>query len=158
NVKVDMGSPVLEPSKIPALVDSSLSTIVQGFEATLVSMGNPHCIIFCDEDAEIMAKSYGSSIETDKIFPEKTNVEFVNIVSENKVRVNVWERGCGITLACGTGACATVVAGVNRKLISENTEVVLPGGSLNIFYNKAGDNHVYMQGPAQFVFSGEFEE
>lgn len=156
NVLVDMGEPVFDVEKIPVKAQSYNRIVVQDFDATAVSMGNPHCVIFTDEDSEIMAKSFGPTIETDEIFPEKTNVEFVNIISKDKVRMNVWERGCGITLACGTGACATVVAGVCRELISKKTDVILPGGILNIFYDQDETKHVYMQGPAEFVFSGVY--
>lgn len=158
NVLVDMGKPVLEPSKIPVIADSFNSVVVQGFNAVAVSFGNPHCVIYCEEDGDIMAKSFGSSIETDKIFPQKTNVEFVNVVSNDSIRVNVWERGCGITLACGTGACASVVAGVQKKLISNKVNVVLPGGKLNIYYDIDNSQHVFMEGPAEFVFCGEYFE
>ena len=156
NVLVNMEKPVFDTEKIPVLAENFIKVMVQDFASTAISMGNPHCVIFCEEDSEIMAKSYGKSIETDKKFPQKTNVEFVNIISNDTIRVNVWERGCGITLACGTGACASVVAGVCRKLISNKTKVILPGGTLDIFYDKDGTGHVFMQGAAEFVFSGEF--
>ncbi len=156
NVLVDMGKPIFDTKKIPVDADFYNRVLVQDFDATAISMGNPHCVIFTDEDSEIMAKSFGPIIETDKIFPEKTNVEFVNIISKNKVKMNVWERGCGITLACGTGACATVVAGVCRELIEKKVDVILPGGILNIFYDQNGTGHVYMQGPAEFVFKGVY--
>ena len=154
NVLVDMGEPVLEASKIPVMVDNPLNFEVQGYSATAVSMGNPHCVIYTDSDSEELAKTVGATIEVDSLFPQKTNVEFVNIISSSRVKMNVWERGCGITLACGTGACATVVAGVKRGLINNICDVVLPGGILNINY--ASDNHVYMQGDAKCVFEGAF--
>ena len=89
------------------------------------------------------------------MFPQKTNVEFVNIISSNRIKMHVWERGCGLTLACGTGACAAVVAGVKKLLIGRVCDVVLPGGVLNIEYRE--DNHVFMQGDAKCVFEGVFE-
>ena len=154
NVLVDMGEPIIEPALIPVVAENSLDFQVQGYSACAVSMGNPHCVIFSEEDSEILAKAFGPSIEIDPIFPQRTNVEFVNILSSNRIKMNVWERGCGITLACGTGACASVVAGVRRGLINNVCDVVLPGGVLNIDYRE--NNHVYMQGSAKCVFSGDF--
>ena len=154
NVIVDMGEPIFEPDLIPAKVEDPLHIVVQGYNASTVSMGNPHCVIYCEEDSEIQASAFGKAIENDPIFPQKTNVEFVNIISSNRIKMNVWERGCGITLACGTGACASVVVGVKRMLIGRVCDVILPGGILNIEYKN--DNHVYMQGDAKFVFSGEY--
>ncbi len=155
NVLVDMGEPVLEASLIPTKASNPLDFEILGFRATAVSMGNPHCVIFSDIDSEILAKTKGELIEKNELFPEKTNVEFVNIITKNRVKMNVWERGCGITLACGTGACATVVAGCLKGLIDSTTDVVLPGGVLNIDYRQ--DKHVYMQGEAKLVFCGELE-
>ncbi len=154
NVLVDMGKAILEPSLIPICTENALDFEIQGYKATAVSMGNPHCVIYTDEDSEMLAKTKGASIETDPLFPQKTNVEFVNIISQNRIKMNVWERGCGITLACGTGACASVVAGVKRGLINNVCDVVLPGGVLNIEYKT--DGSVIMSGPAKKVFEGEF--
>ena len=155
NVLVDMGEAILEASKIPVLVDNPQDFEIQGYSATAVSMGNPHCVIYTNEDSEYLAKEKGFLIELDPLFPQKTNVEFVNVISQNRIKMNVWERGCGITLACGTGACASVVAGVKRGLINNICDVVLPGGVLNIEYHQTG--HVFMSGPAKKVFAGEFE-
>ena len=155
NVLVDMGEAVLEAEKIPVKVSNPLDFEIQGFKATSVSMGNPHCVIYTDDNSETLAKTRGAEIEVDPMYPEKTNVEFVNVLSSNRIKMNVWERGCGITLACGTGACASVVAGVKRGLISNICDVVLPGGVLNIEYKE--NNHVYMSGPAKRTFIGEFE-
>ncbi len=154
NVLVDMGKAILEPALIPVCVDNPLNFEIQGYNATAVSMGNPHCVIYTDEDSEMLAKTKGMAIEIDSLFPQKTNVEFVNIISQNRIKMNVWERGCGITLACGTGACASVVAGVKKGLINNICDVVLPGGVLNIEYTNEGK--VYMSGPAKKVFQGEF--
>lgn len=154
NVLVDMGEPIFDAELIPVRVDNPNNFIVQGFDAYAVSMGNPHCVIYCEEDCEIQAQAFGKSIENDVLFPQKTNVEFINIISSNRIKMNVWERGCGLTLACGTGACAAVVVGVKKMLISRKCDVVLPGGILNIEYRE--DNHVYMQGDAKCVFSGEY--
>ena len=155
NVIVDMGEPIFESNLIPVNVDNPMHYTIQGFEASSVSMGNPHCVIYCQEDSAIQARAFGKTIENDPIFPQKTNVEFVNIISSNRIKMDVWERGCGITLACGTGACASVVVGVKKTLISRICDVILPGGILNIEYRE--DNHVYMQGSAKFVFCGEYE-
>ena len=161
-VRVNMGEPVLEPEKIPCNADRNLKIpyIIDGKEFSLnaISMGNPHCVIFVDKDSKELALKYGSQIENDELFPEKTNVEFVEKLSDNEVVVNVWERGCGITLACGTGACATTVAGILNGVLDNEVKVNLPGGSLNIEWknNKRYiDPNVYMTGPADYSFVGE---
>ena len=135
--------------------ENPLDFEVQMFEASAVSMGNPHCVIYTDLDAETLAKTKGGMIECDSMFPQKTNVEFVNIISKNRIKMHVWERGCGITLACGTGACASVAIGVKKGLINNICDVVLPGGVLNINYSD--NNHIYMQGDAKRVFKGIYE-
>lgn len=163
-VKVDMGAPILEASKIPAKVDTleqifnyPLTVKDKTFNINAVSMGNPHCIIYTDEDTEFLAKEYGPYLEKHEIFSEKTNVEFVKILSKDEIKIDVWERGCGITLACGTGACASVVAGIVNKFIHNVVTAKLPGGSLEIEWQQTSDiNKIYMSGPAEFVFSGEY--
>jgi len=155
NVLVDMGEAIIKESEIPVNVENYLDFKVEDFSASAISMGNPHCVIFTENDSKQLAIEYGSKIELSSLFPQKTNVEFVNIISNNRIKVNVWERGCGITLACGTGACASVVAGVKKGLINNICDVVLPGGILNIEYNQM-TNHVFMSGPAEFVFEGEY--
>ena len=126
-VRVDMGKPILEAKKVPVNVEDLDCVINYPFELegkdfyiTAVSMGNPHCIIFTDEDSALLARKYGSKIEIHTMFPEKTNVEFVKILSRNNIKIDVWERGCGITLACGTGACASTVAAILNEL-TDNT-------------------------------------
>ena len=155
SVAVDMGEPIFDSELIPVDVDNPAHFTIQGFEASAVSMGNPHCVIFCQDDSAVQAKAFGRLIETDPLFPQKTNVEFINIISSNRIKMDVWERGCGITLACGTGACASVVMGVKKMLINRDCDVLLPGGILNISYKE--DNHVYLKGNAEFVFNGEYE-
>ena len=163
-VRVDMGSPVLEANRIPTSIKNSELLInhpleVNGkiFNITTVSMGNPHCIIFTDEDTEEFAKIYGPMVERHNLFPEKTNVEFVKVISRNKIKIDVWERGCGITLACGTGACASVVAGIVNKFIDNVVEAELPGGSLEIeWVRDEFVNKIYMTGGSEFVFHGEY--
>ena len=163
-VKVNMGSPILEPNKIP--IDNATNTAVYNtndgktFDIYAVSMGNPHCIIFVKENSKELALKYGREIETDKLFPNKTNVEFVEVLSRKEVVVNVWERGCGITLACGTGSCATVVAGVLKGYLDNKVKVRLPGGELEIEWNGNAselNKDVYMTGKAEYSFIGEID-
>ena len=160
-IRVNMNNPVLNSKKIPFAKDNNLDYDLKikdrVFNINAVSMGNPHCIIFTDEDTMNLAKTYGADIETNLLFPEKTNVEFVNINSRNEVTLSVWERGCGITLACGTGACATTVAGILRGYLDNKVKVNLPGGSLNIEWNGSienSDKPVYMTGRADYSFYG----
>ncbi|MCR5266185.1 MAG: diaminopimelate epimerase [Cyanobacteria bacterium RUI128] len=162
-VRVNMGMPVLEPEKIPCKNDFNMkipySIGDENFSLNAVSMGNPHCIIFVEEDSKNLALKYGSAIECDPLFPEKTNVEFVEILSRDEVVINVWERGCGITLACGTGACATTVAGILSGYLNNKVTANLPGGKLTIEWNgnPADVKHnVYMTGRADYSFIGEF--
>jgi len=152
-VKVDMGRPVLEPEKIPVNVYDADDFIIEGFSASAVSMGNPHCIIFALEDTAKLARAIGPKIEVSPLFPEKVNVEFVQKIERNKVKLDVWERGCGITQACGTGACAAVVAGINKGILDSVVDVTLPGGTLTIEYK---GQTVFMTGDAQKVFKGEY--
>ena len=152
-VRVDMREPVLEAKKIPVNTDTPQDFEIEGFRASAVSMGNPHCVIFTDDDSKKLAREFGPKIEQHVLFPEKTNVEFINIKNRKKIRLDVYERGCGITLACGTGACASVVAGVLKGLLDDTVAVELPGGELTIEYD--GKN-AYMTGEATKVFSGEF--
>lgn len=162
-VKVNMGEPVLEPEKIPFKGSKNLNYPlwdgVKKFTVNAVSMGNPHCVIFVkdDEDNHSLAKKYGDAIEHDNLFPEKTNVEFVKVISREEIDVAVWERGCGITLACGTGACASVVAAVLNGLCDNKVKVNLPGGELTIEWAGNSQNtnfDVFMTGEAQYVFEG----
>ncbi len=165
NVCVNMGMPILAPEKIPFKGDASLNyklTLASGneFEINAVSMGNPHCIIFTNENSTKMALKYGSEVEVSPEFPEKTNVEFVKVISRNEIQVDVWERGCGITQACGTGACASVVAAALNGLCDSKVKANLPGGSLFIEWagSKNDTQHnVYMTGPATYSFIGEVD-
>lgn len=152
-VKVDMGEPIFEAEKIPVNAVNPMDFEVEGYRASAVSMGNPHCLIFTNEDGKTLAKRDGAKIENAKIFPEKTNVEFINVLNFSKIEVNVWERGCGITMACGTGACASVAAGVKKGLLDNKVEVILPGGTLFIDYS---DKNIFMTGEAEKVFEGVF--
>ena len=163
-VKVNMSKPILEPDKIPFIPNNNLNYKIsvknRVFEGNAVSMGNPHFIIFVDADEDILAlaKEYGPEIETASEFPEKTNVEFVKILSHQKLDLRVWERGCGITLACGTGACAATVAGILNGYIQNTVEVKLLGGSVFVEWNGSKENpnsDVFMTGPAEYVFNAE---
>lgn len=158
-VRVDMGAPILEDEKIPFKGNRKLVALDREFEINPVSMGNPHCIIFTEEDPMYLAETYGSTIEKHEFFPEKTNTEFVKIKSREEVDMRVYERGCGITLACGTGACATVVAGVLNNLTEHKVKVNLLGGSVIIEWSASQDNldeHVYMTGRADYSFFAEY--
>ena len=161
-VCVNMGIPILEPNKIPCKTKTNLNIPYtlnnKDFLLNTVSMGNPHCVIFVEKDSKELAYKYGSIIENDKLFPEKTNVEFVEILSKDEVIINVWERGCGITSACGTGACATVVAGILNDYLNNSIKVNLPGGTLKIEWNGSSTDikhSVFMTGRADYSFFGE---
>lgn len=158
-VKVDMGAPILEDEKIPFKGDRKLKANDREFEIFPVSMGNPHCIIFTDEDPLELAQNYGPFIEKHEFFPEKTNTEFVKVLSRDEVDMRVYERGCGITLACGTGACATVVASVLNNLTEQKVKVNLLGGAVIIEWCGSPENlngHVFMTGRADYSFFAEY--
>jgi len=145
-VKVNMGE--------AKLLSDNVSARVKDYEMTCISMGNPHAVIFTDDVAALEIEKIGPIIENHSFFPERTNVEFVKVLDKNTVQMRVWERGSGETLACGTGACAAVVAAVKKGLTNEQVTVKLPGGDLEIFWD-IGKNLVYMTGPATHVFDGE---
>jgi len=160
-IKVDMGIPKLRRREIP-MVGEDTPTVVdevlkinteQTFKVTCVSMGNPHCIIFVDDVQSIPVNEIGPKIENHPFFPEKTNVEFIHILNRKEINFRVWERGVGETLACGTGACASLVASVLNKKTDRKATIHLPGGDLDIQW--ANDKHIYMTGPAELVFKGE---
>ncbi|MBD2395943.1 diaminopimelate epimerase [Cyanobacterium aponinum FACHB-4101] len=161
-IKVDMGEPQLEAEKIPTtlgktgekVVNESLIVGDRTYHVSCVSMGNPHCLVFVEDIEQINLNEIGSKFENHPVFPQKTNTEFIQIISHNYLKMKVWERGAGITLACGTGACATVVAGVLNERCDRISTVELPGGCLEIEWSEK-DNHVYMTGPATKVFSGQ---
>lgn len=168
-VRVDMGEPVLIPQEIPVkasvlgLADDRREAIVaqpftvanSSYDITCISMGNPHCITFIDEDVRSFPlEAIGSLFEKHELFPEGVNTEFVNIIDKEHLRMRVWERGSGETLACGTGACAVAVASYLNGFTGRKVDVELMGGHLEIVYD-AATNHVFMTGPATEVFSGE---
>jgi diaminopimelate epimerase len=162
-VRVDMGTPVLDSRGIPvntdldATVGFPLAVNGRNYHFTAVSMGNPHCVIFVPEISDIMVWEDGPVIERDPLFPRKTNVEFVQVVSGELLAMRVWERGTGETLACGTGSCAAAVAAMLNRLTGSKVTVRLLGGDLEVEWDQA-DNHVYMTGPAVEVFQGEWPE
>ena len=162
-VKVDMGQPKLLASEIPTTLASANSKVIEEslevdgkvWSATCVSMGNPHCIVFVEDAASIPLESLGPKFENHSVFPEKTNTEFIQVIEPNYLKMRVWERGAGATLACGTGACASVVAGVLAQKSDRSCTVELPGGCLEIEWSTS-DQKVYMSGPAEKVFAGEW--
>lgn len=158
-VTVDMGEPILDKEKIPVNPNNGkfveLKVLDKDFIFTPVSMGNPHAITFINNIDSFDIDKYGKIVESDSHFPNKTNVEFIEIIDRNHIKMRVYERGTGETLACGTGACASVVASVLNNLTDRTVNVKLLGGSLNINYNE--DGHVYMTGEATTVFNGEID-
>ena len=160
-VTVDMGAPVLDGLAIPTTFDSK--TVVNKnvsfgnkieYEITAVSMGNPHAVIYETNIADLNLPEIGPLIENSAVFPRRVNTEFIEIIRPDYIKMRVWERGSGETLACGTGACAAVVAGVLNGRNDRKTTVQLLGGELEIEWNES-DNHVYLTGGANFVFEGE---
>ncbi|WP_284239203.1 diaminopimelate epimerase [Paenibacillus glycanilyticus] len=160
-VRVDMGEPILNGLQVPTTVDAErvvehpIEVDGREFRFTAVSMGNPHCVIYVDDAANFDLATWGPKLETHPMFPRKINVEFATVTSRQHAEMRVWERGAGPTLACGTGACATVVSTVLSGLTDRTAVVTLKGGDLTIEWNEA-DNHVYMTGPAAEVFRGEW--
>ena len=163
-VEVDMGPPRLEGPEIPVklegrVIDREVTLAGAARKMTCVSMGNPHAVFFVEDAAAVPLETWGSVIETDPLFPRRTNVEFVETRKEGTATVlvtRVWERGAGATLACGTGACAVAVAASLTGRAGRASTVRLPGGDLAIEWRES-DGHVYMTGPAAEVFSGEVE-
>lgn len=135
---------------------TATETTVGGLKGTFVSMGNPHFVIFTDNIQEIDVEKLGRKMEFDTAFPQRCNIEFAQVTGENQVRMRVWERGSGITMACGTGACATAVAAAKTGRCGNQSNIVMDGGTLTIEWRPA-DNHVYMTGPATFAFEGEID-
>jgi diaminopimelate epimerase len=163
NVRVNMSKPILESDKIPFIPVNPLNYKIaikdKIFTGNAVSMGNPHFVIFVDGEENILelAKKYGVAIETAVEFPEKTNVEFIKINNPQNIELCVWERGCGITLACGTGACASVVVGILNGYLDNSVDVKLLGGRVNVEWegSKSDSEHdVFLTGPAEYVYSG----
>ncbi len=159
SVRVDMGEPVLKGTQVPTTIDRNpvisepIEVDGRTFQFTAVSMGNPHCVIYVDDAESFDLHKWGPKLEVHPYFPRKINVEFVTVKSPGHTVMRVWERGAGPTLACGTGACATVVASVLNGLTDRSAVVSLKGGDLHIEWNET-DGHVYMTGPAAIVYEG----
>ena len=136
--------------------EDSITVDGKEYKGTFVCMGNPHVVIFVDDIKEVDLPAVGPKLENHPLFPERTNVEFVEILPDQSLRMRVWERGSGITMACGTGACATAVAAVLNHKAGRKSWVRMDGGDLHIHWNEK-DGHVYMTGPAGKVFEGEIE-
>lgn len=156
SVRVNMGSPSFKAEDVPIKWDGTFinNPIYVGGEtikATALSMGNPHCVVFVEDVEGYPVKSIGPLLENHELFPKRTNVEFVQVISRDKLKVKVWERGVGETLACGTGACASVVAAKVLGKVDEKVTVKLPGGELTVEYR---NGVVFMEGPAEKVFEG----
>lgn len=158
-VRIDMGPPILERQRIPMggprtaqVVDEPVQVGDRTFAVTAVSMGNPHAVIFVPDVEAVPLAEWGPALETHPLFPARANIEFVQVLGPTEARMVVWERGAGPTLACGTGACAVLVAGVQTERMSPEATIHLPGGDLEIAWE--ADNHVFMTGPAEFVFEG----
>ncbi|MDQ0887428.1 diaminopimelate epimerase [Paenibacillus sp. V4I9] len=158
-VRVDMGQPILKGLQVPTTVDEAkvinypIEVDGKEFRFTAVSMGNPHCVIYVEDAVNFDLATWGPKLEVHPMFPRKINVEFVTVKNRAYTDMRVWERGAGPTLACGTGACATLVSSVLNGLTDREAMVSLKGGELFIEWNEA-DNHVYMTGPAEEVFTG----
>lgn len=161
-VEVDMGEPILEPDKIPVISEEAIVKNLKikarenEFKFTCVSMGNPHAITIVDNTKDFNIEKYGPVLEKDEHFPRRANIEFIELVDKNNIKMRVWERGAGETLACGTGACASVVACALNGYIENEANVELLGGTLKIRWDKE-NNHIYMTGPATTVFEGEID-
>lgn len=159
SVKVNMGRPnfiaKIVPATVPTVefINQPLTVNGRELKATILSLGNPHCVVFVDDLATFPIGDIGGKVENLPIFPERVNIEFAQLVSRNEIDLKVWERGAGLTLACGTGACATLVAAVKNGLSERRVKVNLPGGSLDIHW--AQSDNVYLSGPAEQVFSGK---
>ena len=160
-VRVNMGAPILEADQIPttfegsSVIDQPMTVVGKEYRVTCVSMGNPHCVIFLDEDiTDLDLEKIGPEFEHHARFPKRVNTEFVNRIDDTHLRMRVWERGSGETWACGTGTCATVVAAILNGLTQNEVEVELLGGTLKIEWDRE-KNLVYMTGPAVVVFDGE---
>lgn len=177
SARVNMGSPVLRASEVPvrlagkdiegitshriedAVVSQTLNVAGRDYKVTCVSMGNPHCVVFMDDDFDMdnfRIEEIGPLFENHEVFPERTNTEFVKVIDKNNLLMRVWERGAGETLACGTGCCASLVAAVLNGFAEDEAVLHVLGGKLNISWNRK-ENTVYMEGPAVTVFDGDID-
>ncbi len=161
-VRVDMGKPILNPKEIPVNFDKEpvknlkIKALDREFNFTCVSIGNPHAITLVENTKEFDIEKYGPILEVDKHFPKRSNIEFVEVIDKNNIKMRVWERGSGETLACGTGACATAVACSINGLTNRKVKIELLGGILEIDWDEQ-TNHIFMTGPAVTVYEGKIE-
>ena len=161
-VRVNMGTPILKSKDVPVVsdkeqvIDEPIKVNDKEYRITCVSMGNPHAVTFIDDTDSLEIEKIGPLFENNEIFPDRVNTEFIQVVDRNNIKMRVWERGSGETLACGTGACASVVACVLNGLTENKVTVSLLGGDLFIEYNQE-ENVVYMTGPATISFTGNIE-
>ena len=161
-VRVDMGEPILDAKEIPVdlpdgrVIDQPVEAGGTSFRMTCVSMGNPHAVIYVNDADRFDVHGYGARLEVHPLFPKKTNVEFVTVRDREHLRMRVWERGSGETMACGTGACATLVASVLNGLCERKAILELNGGPLTVEWDRE-TNHIYQEGPAEFVFDCDYE-
>ena len=158
-IKVDMGQPRLGWQDIPLSEERDTLMLMLDEKAknpaVAVNMGNPHCVLFVEDAEDALVERIGPKVENHPLFPQRTNVEFVQQLEGNRLRQRTWERGAGETLACGSGACAVAVAAISRDLIDgREVEIILNGGKLSIEWSEA-DSHVYMTGPIEYVFEGQ---
>lgn len=160
SVTVDMGIPVTEARRIPVNSDKSpvlchpIAVNGRVYEVSCASMGNPHATVYVDDVSELPMETIGPEFEFHEFFPERVNTEFVHVIDRKYIKMRVWERGSGETMACGTGACACAFVSMLNGLVDDEVSVEMPGGVLNIRYNRE-DGHIYMTGPAVTVFEGE---
>ena len=163
SVRTDMGMPVLKPTEIPVnlpgeiILSHPLEASGHTWRINCVSMGNPHCVIFVNDPDDVDLPLLGSLLEHHHIFPNRANIEFVSVKARDQIHMRVWERGAGETLACGTGACAALVASVLTGQADRDACVHLPGGEVYVSWSPE-DNHVYLSGGAEFVFDGEWPD
>jgi diaminopimelate epimerase len=164
SARVDMGAPILSAKQIPVLsdndraIDEKITVDGVDYKMTCVSMGNPHAVVFIDEDVKAFAlEKIGPLFEKHKRFPDRVNTEFARVIDRNNIDMRVWERGAGETLACGTGACATAVSAILNGLADNDVTIHLLGGDLQIHWSGKEEDSVIMSGPAQTVFTGEIK-
>ena len=161
-VKVDMGAPITKPSDIPAIsdkeiiVDEPISVDGKEYRITCVSMGNPHGVVFVDDTKSLEIEAIGPKLENHEMFPDRANIEFIQVLDRNNINMRVWERGAGETLACGTGTCASVYACILNGLTEKSVDVHVLGGTIHIDYDEE-KNTIFMTGPAAVSFDGEIQ-
>ena len=159
--RVDMGEPILEDKNQLAtqtgkMIAGTVKTDTKEYTGTFVSMGNPHFVTFVDDIDSVDVASEGKALEFNPLFPQRCNIEFAQLFNKNEIKTRVWERGSGITMACGTGACATAVAAALTSRTSRECDIIMDGGTLHIKWDET-DNHIYMTGPAAFAFEGDID-